>query len=593
MSSFVLPNFRALLVVLTCCLMPNLSMAENADASQPWETLQSSNNSTVTPRHEAAAVAVGTDLFVFGGRGSRPVERYDSITKTWHELGTPDTEFHHFQPVLWQDLVYLTSGFYCCYPNEELFTRVKLYNPATDAWSEGDEIPAARRRGGAASVVYQNKIYNIGGNTQGHNGGAVAWFDRYDPATGNWEILPDAPNARDHFAAVVVNGKLIAAGGRQTTQPNPFLNTIAAVDIYDFASGEWSTAPNPLPTPRAGTVVAAFGTELIVIGGEVGDSTSALSVVEAFNVNTGQWRNLQSLGLGRHGAGGDVIGTAIHIAAGGKNRGGGTETNSHEMLLLDPADPPPIDSDVDGLTDDQELNQYSTDPNNPDSDGDRLDDGDEVDRDTDPNDQDTDDDLLGDGDEVLTHGTDPLRADSDNDTLTDGAELLQHGSDPKRADTDGDNLDDADEVTRGLDPANADTDADQLSDGQEINVTKTDPLKADTDGDGAGDGVEQTAGTDPLLTDSDSDGLSDGDEIITHGTNPLLADSDADQLGDAEEIAANFDPLDPDTDDDGVGDFEQYNASIAASNKKSSGGSFGWQPLLLIPALWLRRRRRV
>ena len=77
------------------------------------------------------------------------------------------------------------------------------------------------------------------------------------------------------------------------------------------------------------------------------------------------------------------------------------------------------DADHDGLTNAAEL-ELGTDPNQPDSDQDELDDGDELNR----------------------FNTDPLKADSDGDGLLDSVEVRQ-GLNPLKADSDGDGLADA------------------------------------------------------------------------------------------------------------------------------------------------------
>ncbi len=85
--------------------------------------------------------------------------------------------------------------------------------------------------------------------------------------------------------------------------------------------------------------------------------------------------------------------------------------------------------------------------------------------------------------------------DTDGDGLNDDDEVAR-GTDPLLADTDGDGLDDGDEVARTTNPLVADTDGDGLRDGQEI-ILGTNPLLADTDGDGIPDGTEVDGGTNP------------------------------------------------------------------------------------------------
>ena len=87
------------------------------------------------------------------------------------------------------------------------------------------------------------------------------------------------------------------------------------------------------------------------------------------------------------------------------------------------------DDDGDGLSNQREQDE-GTDPENPDTDGDGLTDGQEVNQHgTDPVDQDTDGDGLSDGEEVNEHNTSPNNPDTDGDGVTDGAEVAS-GSDP-------------------------------------------------------------------------------------------------------------------------------------------------------------------
>jgi hypothetical protein len=192
----------------------------------------------------------------------------------------------------------------------------------------------------------------------------------------------------------------------------------------------------------------------------------------------------------------------------------------------------PVDTDDDGLTDGEEAG-LGTDPNDPDSDGDSIDDG----------------------DEVGTYGTDPLAADSDGDGIDDYAEIDTHGTDPLNPDSDGDGLQDGYEAIPGpgfqgnTDPLDPDTDDDGLTDGAEVNQYGTVPNAPDTEFDGLTDGDEVDvwgSGSDPNEEDSDGDGLVDGEEVFGTHTDPANADSDGDGVDDGTEAGNGTDPNDPD-----------------------------------------------
>ncbi|MGB6849405.1 MAG: carboxypeptidase regulatory-like domain-containing protein [Thermoanaerobaculia bacterium] len=139
---------------------------------------------------------------------------------------------------------------------------------------------------------------------------------------------------------------------------------------------------------------------------------------------------------------------------------------------------------------------------------------------------DTDGDGLTDDEEVLIYGTDPELADTDGDGATDGFEVLYDfdplDPDDGLEDADADGLTNAQEEVSGTNPRQADSDSDGLSDGDEVTVHLTDPLDSDTDDDGLSDGDEVNLyGSDPFLVDTDGGGRTDFEEVIYDGTDPL------------------------------------------------------------------------
>ncbi len=220
-----------------------------------------------------------------------------------------------------------------------------------------------------------------------------------------------------------------------------------------------------------------------------------------------------------------------------------------------------VDSDGDGLTDDEEW-ALGTDPLMEDTDADGLTDWEEYDAGWDPLDDDMDDDTIIDGDEV-NWGTDPESADTDGDGLDDPTELAGP-TDPADPDSDDDQLTDGEEAALGTDPMDSDTDDDGWSDWEEWDAG-LDPTDPDMDGDGLEDGLEMDEGFDPQDDDTDDDGLYDDEEWLTYGTDPADPDSDDDGANDREEVDYGSDPLDPDSDDDGLPDGEELNWNQAMS----------------------------
>ena len=254
----------------------------------------------------------------------------------------------------------------------------------------------------------------------------------------------------------------------------------------------------------------------------------------------------------------------------------GTPSGTSDPLnLCDPINTTPTcDPDGDGLTNAQEALE-GTNPNNPDTDGDGLNDGTEYNG--------------ADGNPLtMSDNTDPLdpcdpnptapTCDQDNDGLTN-AEETSAGTNPTVADTDGDGLNDGEEVD-GVDNPSTPLVATATSDPTDpCDPNATSPT-CDQDNDGLTNAEETTAGTNPTNPDSDGDGLYDGEEVegTDHPATPITAtstsdpndpcdpnataptcDQDNDGLTNAEEVTAGTNPTNPDTDGDGLYDGEEVN----------------------------------
>jgi len=216
--------------------------------------------------------------------------------------------------------------------------KVVIYYPEEDRFEMTHEIPAQRRRGGAGVAIYNDKIYMVGGITNGHMDGFENWLDEYNPQTGEWRVLPDAPHERDHLAAVIADDRLYSFAGRTSHHAigKGFETTVKAGDIFDFETERWlpSQSSFDIPTERAGSMAFGWGNEVIIGGGESGSQEAAHSEVEAFNIHTHTWRDWPSLQRGRHGSAFAVIGDYVYAASGSGNRGGGPELTSLERLKL-------------------------------------------------------------------------------------------------------------------------------------------------------------------------------------------------------------------------------------------------------------------
>lgn len=296
-----------------------------------WAEVVAVDNSKPIARHEAAFVNVSDKFYLLGGRGIRPVSIFNPTTQKWEEGEKPPIEIHHFQPVVYENKIYIIGAMTGKYPLETPVKNILVYNTSTNKWEVGDAIPTQRLRGSTGNVIKNELVYISCGISNGHINGHKKWFESYNIKTGEWKILPDSPQARDHFQSVEANGKIYNLAGRLSKAPHAtFTETIAKVDVYNIKKNEWSTIENEIPTQRAGNMALLYKNDILVIGGESIHQNKAHNQVEALNTKNHTWRSYSNLIQGRHGTGAFIFNNIIYIASGCGNRGGSPELTTME-----------------------------------------------------------------------------------------------------------------------------------------------------------------------------------------------------------------------------------------------------------------------
>lgn len=327
---------------------PSLPAPSSSPISKPggmgdgkWEEISNSLQGKPTARHEACFVMASGRGYLIGGRGDRPVEMLNPRNGKWIKIGPLPTQMHHMQCVYYRRKIYVPTSWYGSAPRESINEDMWVFDIDKRTWSKLPAIPENRRRAAAASVVYNQKIYVLGGNRGGHGSHSVSlgWVDAYNLITNKWETglasLP-AGHERDHVgAAVLPGGKICIAGGRNGGVANFFEAVVTSTFCYDVRSNKWTDMKAPIPEGRAGAATARTCDGKLIIAGGEGRFSAAFNRVDVFDGK--KWETLSPLQRARHGTGLAVSNckycSHIFIASGSGARGGSPELTSTEHFV--------------------------------------------------------------------------------------------------------------------------------------------------------------------------------------------------------------------------------------------------------------------
>ena len=207
------------------------------------------------PLHHATAATYRGEVVVIGGASETLAEASNKVFAfregKWVELPALQHARAAAAAAVVGDKLVVTGG----QNDKQLVAQTEVFDG--ESWTQAADLPTPREH--LAAVSDGAYVYTVGGRNLSADQNSVA-FERYDPASGNWEKLADMPSARGSYGAAFVDGRIVAVGGEEPTR------VLATVEMYDIASGKWTTVA-PLGTPRHGQVVAAVDSTVYCIGG--------------------------------------------------------------------------------------------------------------------------------------------------------------------------------------------------------------------------------------------------------------------------------------------------------------------------------------
>lgn len=211
---------RLRLPLLALFLVPSLCLAEDASPYAPLPRKVSSFGACVCNDH----------VYVYGGHSGRPHS---------YSVATISNQF----------------------------ARIPL------AGGKWEELPSGPAVQGTALVAHQGKLYRLGGmqprNQRGElaDNHSLASCASYDPATRKWQALPDLPEPRSSHDAVVLGDRIYIFGGWSMLGGDRKPNWLSKGLVLDLTQSPLRWKEIEQPFQRRALGVAALNGKIYVLGG--------------------------------------------------------------------------------------------------------------------------------------------------------------------------------------------------------------------------------------------------------------------------------------------------------------------------------------
>jgi len=136
-------------------------------------------------------------------------------------------------------------------------TELWVYDPKTNTWDASRaHLPTARDHLVVAS--YKGKLYVAGGRYSTN----LKKLEIYDPVTDTWTQGPDMPTARSGMGFAILSGQLHTLAGEDVDTRHIYMKH----EVFDFASQLWIKLPD-IPHPLNAPIAVATNGYIYIMGG--------------------------------------------------------------------------------------------------------------------------------------------------------------------------------------------------------------------------------------------------------------------------------------------------------------------------------------
>jgi non-specific serine/threonine protein kinase len=285
-----------------------------------WQTL----HDAPTARQQLAAAEDHGSVWVVGGilgdKATAKAESYDPVVDKWKAGPSLPIQVHHASGASYKGELVVLGGWIPDGPNLTAAISDRVFALRNGQWVDLPRL--SHPRAAAAAAVVGDKLVVVGGQADGQLVPTTEVFDG-----DHWRDAAAMPTLREHLAAASDGRFVYVVGGRDLSPAKNF----ATLERYDPAADTWQKLPD-MPTARGGLGATVVNGRLIAVGGE--QTSAAFDAVQAFDIAGQSWAPLTSLHSPTHGMAVVGIGKSVYIVGGARRPGHKDSTAVAEALAV-------------------------------------------------------------------------------------------------------------------------------------------------------------------------------------------------------------------------------------------------------------------